>query len=445
MIKRIFFVLLGVITISHNLQAQDKDNRYSISGYVKDANTGEALIGANVYIKETLKGVQTNQYGYYSLSVEGGSITLMSSFIGFNDFIFPVVLDKDLRVNIDLKNKAIETQEVVITGDKPDQNVNSTQMGKIQLDVEQMKTMPAFLGEVDILKMIQYLPGVQSAGEGNSGYYVRGGGPDQNLILLDEAQVYNASHLFGFFSVFNADAINNVTLIKGGMPANYGGRLASVLDISLKEGNNKSFHVDGGIGPIASRLTFQGPIIKEKSSFIISARRTFIDLFLREPFVKKGSAADGNSYYFYDLNTKINYTLSEKDRLFLSGYFGRDVFNFKSADTGFKVRIPWGNATACLRWNHIFKDNLFVNTSLIFSDYKFEFGASQESFKFKIFSGVRDYNAKLDFTWFPIISHNVKFGANYIFHTFTPTSADASQGDTEFDLGTNVKHLRWWE
>lgn len=440
MLKKFTSALLTLFILAYTSAfSQEKAGRFTISGYVKDASTGEALIGANVYIKETLKGVQTNQYGYYSLSVEGGSLTLMSSFIGFNDFINPLVLDKDIRVNIDLKSKAIETQEVVITGEKPDQNVNSSQMGKVQLDVEQMKSMPAFLGEVDILKMIQYLPGVQSAGEGNSGYYVRGGGPDQNLILLDEALVYNASHLFGFFSVFNADAINNVTLIKGGMPANYGGRLASVLDISLKEGNNKEFHVDGGLGPIASRLTLQGPIKKNKSSFIISARRTFIDLFLREPFIKKGSAADGNSYYFYDLNTKINYIFSEKDRLFLSGYFGRDVFNFKSADTGFKVRIPWGNATACLRWNHIFKDNLFVNTSLIFSDYKFEFGAKQESFNFKIFSGVRDYNAKVDFTWFPRITHNVKFGVNYVYHTFTPTSADASQGDTEFDLGGNVK------
>lgn len=433
--RKIFLTAFILLLFFNHLNAQDKVQRFTISGYVKDANTGEALIGANVYVKETLKGVQTNTYGFYSFAVEGGKVTLMGSFIGFNDFMQELELSKDVRVNINLKNKAIETQEVVITGKKEDQNVNSSQMGKVQLDVEQLKTLPAFLGEVDILKSIQLLPGVQSAGEGNTGFYVRGGGPDQNLILLDEALVYNASHLFGFFSVFNSDAINNVTLIKGGMPANYGGRLASVLDISLKEGNNKSFHAEGGIGPIASRLTLQGPIQKEKSSFIVSARRTFIDLFMREPFVKKGSNAAGNTYFFYDLNTKINYQLSDKDKLYLSGYFGRDVFNFKSADTGFKFKIPWGNATASLRWNHLFSDKLFVNTSLIFTDYKFAFNASQQSFAFNIFSGVRDYNAKVDFTYFPIITHNVKFGANYTYHRFTPTSATAKQDSTEFDLG----------
>ncbi|HMR46512.1 MAG TPA: TonB-dependent receptor [Bacteroidia bacterium] len=418
------------------LNAQDKSTRFTISGYVKDASTGEALIGANVYLRETMKGVQTNTYGYYSITVDGAdSITLMSSFVGFSDFLQKMKPAKDVRLNINLRNKYIEAQEVVITAKKEDQNVNSTQMGTVQLDVEQIKTLPAFMGEVDILKTIQLLPGVQSAGEGNTGFYVRGGGPDQNLILLDEALVYNASHLFGFFSVFNSDAINNVSLIKGGMPANYGGRLASVLDISLKEGNNKEFKVEGGLGPIASRLTLQGPIQKEKSSFIVSGRRTFIDLFQRPPFVKKGSNAANNTYYFYDLNAKINYQLSDKDRLFLSGYFGRDVFNFKSADTGFKFRIPWGNATAVLRWNHLFSDKLFVNTSIIFSDYNFAFNAKQESFSFNIFSGIRDYNAKVDFNWFPIITHNIKFGVNYTYHRFTPTSAEASQDSTDFDLG----------
>ena len=291
------------------------------------------------------------------------------------------------------------------------------------------------MGEVDVLKTIQLLPGVKSAGEGNSGFYVRGGGPDQNLILLDEAVVYNASHLFGFFSVFNSDAIKNIALTKGGMPAQYGGRLASVLDISMKEGNNKEFHGDGGIGYIASRLTLEGPIVKNKSSFIISGRRTFIDLFLREPFIDKNSNFAGNSYYFYDVNAKLNYTLSQKDRLFASGYFGRDVFNFKSSQTGFKVRIPWGNATTSLRWNHLYSDKLFMNTSLIFTDYKFEFGAVQQQFDFRIFSGIRDYAAKVDFNWFPSILHNVKFGVNYTYHRFTPTNVSAKAGDVVFDLG----------
>lgn len=431
----IVFLLLSVTTY-----AQEKPTRYTLSGYVKDASSGEALIGANVYLKETMKGVQTNTYGFYSFTVDAGdSVTLMSSFIGYNDFAKRLLPNKDYRINIDLVNKFIETKEVVITGKKEDQNVSQPQMGKVQLDIEQIKSLPAFMGEVDVLKTIQLLPGVQSAGEGNTGFYVRGGGPDQNLILLDEAVVYNASHLFGFFSVFNSDAINNVSLIKGGMPANYGGRLASVLDISLKEGNNKEFKAEGGLGPIASRLTLQGPIQKDKSSFIISGRRTFIDLFQRPPFVKKGSNAANNTYFFYDLNTKINYHISDRDRIFLSGYFGRDVFNFKSADTGFRFRIPWGNATTSLRWNHLFSDKLFVNTSLIYSDYKFSFGAKQESMQLNIFSGIRDFNVKTDFTWFPVITHNVKFGINYIYHRFTPTSVEARQDSTEFDLG-GVNH-----
>lgn len=440
--RQFFFIaclFIGIAAYSQPTSTSNQGKRYTISGYVKDATTGEYLIGTNVYIKETLKGTQTNTYGFYSLSVEEGKYTLVVSFLGYIEQQMPVVLNKNIQVNIDLSNRAIETKEVIIKGEKADKNVNSTQMGKVTLDIDQIKTLPAFLGEVDVLKAIQLLPGVRSSGEGNSGFYVRGGGPDQNLILLDEAQVYNAGHLFGFFSVFNADAIKNVTLTKGGMPAQYGGRLSSVLDITMKEGNSKKYQVDGGLGPIASRLTVQGPIKKDTASFIISARRTFVDLFLRKPFVKEGSAAEGNSYYFYDLNTKINWRLSQKDRLFLSGYFGRDVFTFKSKDTGFKVRIPWGNATASLRWNHLFSDKMFLNTSLIFSDYNFSFAAEQEQFEFKIFSGVRDYNAKIDFNYFPIINHNVKFGANYIFHRFTPTGVQARSGDVEFDLGGVVR------
>lgn len=428
----IFYVLILFCAVS--VSAQDV-KRYTISGYVKDTSSGEYLIGANVYIKELLRGVQTNTYGFYSMSVDEGKYTLVISFVGFIEQQIPISLDKDLRLNIEMSTKAVVTKEVLITGEKLDKNVSSTQMGKVQMDIEQIKMLPAFLGEVDILKAIQYLPGVQSAGEGNSGFYVRGGGPDQNLILLDEALVYNAAHLFGFFSVFNSDAIKNVSLIKGGMPAQYGGRLASVLDISMKEGNSKKYHVEGGLGPVASRLTVQGPIKKDTASFIVSARRTFIDLFLRKPFIKEGSPAEGNSYYFYDLNTKINWKLSDKDRLFLSGYFGRDVFKFRSATTGFKVDIPWGNATASLRWNHLYSDKMFVNTSLIFSDYKFEFGAEQQQFEFRIFSGIRDYTAKVDFTYFPQIQHNVRFGAYYVYHRFTPTNATARSGDVVFDLG----------
>ncbi len=413
---------------------------FTVSGFVKDKATGEALIGCTIYIKELQKSTQTNNYGFYSLTIDSGNYNLTVIYIGYSDYQTVVQLDKAQTLNIELGYKSIETKEVVISADRVDKNVKNAQLGQVNIEIEKIKSLPAFMGEVDILKTLQLLPGVQSAGEGNAGFYVRGGGPDQNLILLDEAVVYNASHLFGFFSVFNSDAVKNMELTKGGMPAQYGGRLASVLDISMKEGNNKEYHGTGGIGYVASRFTFEGPIVKNKASFIVSARRTFLDLFLQKPFIKEGSRIEGNSYYFFDLNTKINYTISQKDRLFLSGYFGRDVFNFKSQTTGFTVKIPWGNATGSIRWNHLFSDKLFMNTSLIFSDYKFNFEADQPQFNFKIFSGIRDYNAKLDFTYFPSILHNIKFGANYIYHRFTPTNAQARSEDVVFDLGETVRY-----
>jgi len=414
-------------------------NSFTVSGYVKEEKTGETMIGTNVYIKELMKGTVTNTYGFYSLTVQKGNYTLVISYLGFTEQQIPIALENNLRVNVSLTSKMIESQEVVIEGEKPDRNVKSTEMGRTTLEVEKIKSLPSFMGEVDVLKTIQLLPGVLSAGEGNTGYYVRGGGPDQNLILLDEAVVYNASHLFGFFSVFNSDAIKNVTLIKGGMPAQYGGRLSSVLDISMKEGNMKEYHVEGGLGPIASRLTVQGPIKKDTCSFIVSARRTFVDLFLRRPFIPAGSNVEGNSYYFYDLNTKINYKLSDKDRLYLSGYFGRDVFQFKSPTSSFKVNVPWGNATACFRWNHLFSDKMFVNTSLIYTDYSFEFGGGQQEFEFKLFSGITDYTGKMDFTYYPNLKHTLRFGANYIYHVFVPSNASARSGEVVFDFGSIIR------
>jgi TonB dependent receptor/CarboxypepD_reg-like domain/TonB-dependent Receptor Plug Domain len=432
--KNLLSLLLLICCFSQGM-AQESSEKATVSGYVKDSISGESLLGATVYIKELDKGAVANTYGFFSMTIPKGEYTVIINFVGYRAKVMKLNLRSNTTLNVDMPPAYIETKEVTITGEKKDKNVQSTDMGRVELDVEKIKSLPALLGEVDILKTIQLLPGVQDAGEGNSGFYVRGGGPDQNLILLDEGVVYNAAHLFGFFSVFNPDAVKNITLTKGGMPAQYGGRLSSVLDISMKEGNMKEYHAEGGIGYIASRLTVEGPIKKDKSSFVVSGRRTFIDLFLREPFISENSNISGNSYYFYDLNTKINYILSQKDRLYLSGYFGRDVFNFKSSDTGFKVRIPWGNATTSLRWNHLFTDKLFMNTSLIFSDYKFEFGAEQQQFDFRIFSGIRDYNAKVDLTWFPNILHNVKFGGNYIYHRFTPTNAYARSGDVVFDLG----------
>ena len=407
-------------------------NQYTISGYVQDNASGESLIGVSIYDQENFKGTASNQYGFYSLTLKEGNYVIVYSFIGYKSVTKNITLNKNIRLNIGLNSDAIITEEIIITGEKLDKNVSSSNMSQVKLDVGNIKKLPVILGEVDILKSAQLLPGIQSGGEGNSGLYVRGGGPDQNLILLDEAIVYNAAHLFGFFSVFNADAIKDINIIKGGMPAEYGGRLSSVLDITMKDGNNKEYKADGGIGLLSSRLTIQGPVQKEKSSFIISGRRTYVDV-LSKPFISEDNAFNGSGYYFYDLTTKINYRISDKDRLYLSGYFGRDVFNFANDDNGFAIKIPWGNATTSLRWNHLFNSKLFMNTSLIFSDYRFEFNIAQQDFELKIFSGINDWNTKVDFLYQPNQRHTVKFGTNYTYHEFTPGNASGRAGDVVFE------------
>ena len=431
--KKILFNLLFLTCLSSYAQT-----KYTISGYVQESETGENLIGVSIYDKNTFKGTVTNQYGFYSLTLEEGNYEIIYSFIGLQSITKKVNLNNDIRINISLKNDAIITEEVIVTGEKLDKNVSSSKMSQVKIEVNNIKQLPVILGEVDVLKSAQLLPGITSNGEGSSGLYVRGGGPDQNLILLDEAVVYNASHLFGFFSVFNADAIKDINIIKGGMPAEYGGRLSSVLDISMKDGNNKKYQADGGIGLLSSRLTLQGPIQKEKSSFILSGRRTYIDV-LSQPFLNREdpetgepNAFAGSGYYFYDLTTKINYRISDKDRLYLSGYFGRDVFSFANSDNGFAIEIPWGNATGSLRWNHLFNDKLFMNTSVIFSDYRFEFNLAQSDFEFKIFSGINDWNTKVDFLYQPNQRHTIKFGTNYTYHIFTPGNATGRSGDVEF-------------
>jgi outer membrane receptor protein involved in Fe transport len=304
-------------------------------------------------------------------------------------------------------------------------------MGKLDLSINQIKAVPALLGEVDLLKTIQLLPGIRNAGEGSAGLYVRGGGADQNLILLDDAVVYNTGHLFGFFSIFNSDAINNVSIIKGGMPAQYGGRLSSVLDISMKEGNDKKLQVDGGIGLIASRFSIQGPLKKNKSSFILSARRTYVDA-LSKLFLKKTSQYYGSGYYFYDLNAKVNYSFSRKDRIYLSGYFGRDVFDFVNGRQSLKVNVPWGNSTGTFRWNHVFNNKLFGNTTIVYNDYKFKFDAEQNDFDITLSSGIKDITVKQDMDLYHFAGHKVKFGALYTYHTFTPSVLTGKQGTTEF-------------
>ncbi len=431
MIKKITYLLLllPIFGIAQN---------FTISGYVKDKSNGESAIGANVYVKEGLQGTATNVYGFYSLTLPKGKYRFVCSYLGYITFNDTITLTKNISKNISLEPQGKELNEVEVTGEKTDANVQSTQMSAVQLDMVQIKKLPAFMGEVDILKTIQLIPGVKSSGDGNSGFYVRGGGPDQNLILLDEATVYNASHLLGFFSVFNGDAIKNVNLIKGGMPAQYGGRLSSVLDISMKEGNSQKVQVEGGIGIIASRLTIQGPIKKDKASFIFSARRTYIDV-LSKPFIKPGSDFAGTTYYFYDLNGKINWQISNKDRIFFSSYFGRDAFKFKDVNSNFSAKVLWGNATACLRWNHLFNSKLFSNLSLVYTNYDFSFTAAQSNFELTLFSGIKDWNAKYDVVYIPNPRQTIKAGLNYIHHTFTPSNVSAKQGENTFDFGKIVR------
>ena len=411
---------------------------HTLSGYVKDSKTGEALIGVSILVEKESKGVTTNLYGYYSISLDAGLYDVKYSYVGYSSVVKNVQFSNNIRLNIELSESQDILDEVLVEAKQSDENTKGTQMGKIDLSMDKIKTIPAFMGEVDVLKTIQFLPGVSSGGEGNTGFYVRGGGPDQNLILLDEATVYNASHLFGFFSVFNADAIKNVSLIKGGMPSNYGGRLSSVLDITMKDGNYKSFQADGGIGVIASRLTLQGPIKEDTASYIISGRRTYIDV-LAEPFIPETSPSKGSGYYFFDLTAKINWRLSDKDRLYLSSYFGRDIFSFKNQDLDFVFNVPWGNATASLRWNHLFSDKLFVNTTAVFTDYNFAFEGGSNGFNFRLASGIRDLNFKQDYTYYHSSLHNIKFGWNYTFHRFVPSSLSASSGDVEFNTIDEVK------
>lgn len=426
----IFFIYFSLVSVN----AQ----KYTISGYVSDEKTGESLIGSSVFVTNPIRGTTTNTYGFYSLTLDKGEYNLNVKFIGYDDFNLKLDLNSNKNINIKLNPSSLNLREVVISGEKIDRNIQNTEMGTFNLPVEIIKSIPALFGEVDILKTIQLKPGIQSGGEGTTGFFVRGGGPDQNLMLLDEAVVYNASHLFGFFSVFNADAIQNVEVHKGNMPANYGGRLASVLDISMKDGNNKNYKSQGGIGLISSRLTVEGPIKKDTSSFIISGRRTYIDI-LTKPFIKKTSPFKGSSYYFYDLNTKINYKLSDKDRIFVSAYLGKDVFNFGDNNNNFSNSMDWGNTTAVARWNHLFNQKLFANTSLIYSKYNFNFGVDQDQYQMKMTSGIEDINMKVDFTYLPNYKHNIKFGANYIFHTFTPNNISAKTSGIDLDLGPDIK------
>jgi hypothetical protein len=364
MLRLAIFIIFSIQFIPSLVKGQAY---YTISGYVRDTANGEDLVGATLYVPELKKGTATNEYGFFSLSLPEGNYQLQISYVGFATKILSIDLQKNMSLNLGLGTNTVQTEEVVVTTERADRNVRSTEMSRAELTAERIKTLPVVLGEPDVLKAITLLPGIKSGGEGNTGFYVRGGGPDQNLILMDEAVVYNPSHLLGFMSVFNTDAIKKAEIIKGGMPANYGGRLSSILNVHMREGNNQKMAVSGGIGLIASRLTIEGPIQKSKSSFIVSGRRTYIDA-LAKPFLKGDQK--GNGYYFYDFNLKLNYIISPKDKIFLSGYFGRDKFVFRSPrNTDIVFRVSWGNSIASLRWNHVFNPKLFVNTALVYNRY----------------------------------------------------------------------------
>ena len=426
--KRSGFIVLFFFLVTTSVFAQKK---YTVSGYIKDAESGETVIAANIVVKSK-SGILSNQYGYWSVTLVEGAHQIIASHVGYKPAIISINLTKDTTINIALQNGTNLSETVVVTSSKRENNIKAAQMGKISLPIDQIKGVPAFMGEVDLLKVVQLLPGVRNAGEGSSGIYVRGGGPDQNLIMLDDAVVYNTGHLFGFFSIFNADAIKNVSLIKGGMPAQYGGRLSSVLDVSMKEGNNQKFQTEGGTGLIASRFSVQGPIKKDKASFIISGRRTYIDA-LTKPFVNKESQFAGSGYYFYDLNAKINYKFNEKDRLYMSGYFGRDVFTFSNNKQSLKVNIPWGNATGTIRWNHVFNRKLFANTTGVYNDYNFTFKGIQNNFEIKLASGIRDLTIKQDYDYYPASNHKLKFGWLYTYHRFTPSVVSGRQDSIVFN------------
>ena len=429
----------------------------TVSGYLTDKSSGEVIIGATIYNAKTYEGTATNAYGFYSLTMDTGMVSLVFTYQGFKTENIDTLLDKNISLNVSLE-EGVEINAVVINVDENNSISESSQMSEINVPIKQIKRMPAILGEPDLIKTLQLLPGVQSGGEGSAGFYVRGGSPDQNLILLDGAPLYNASHLFGFFSTFNPDAINNVSLIKGGFPARYGGRLSSVLDISMKEGNLKKWTKEGSIGLISSRITVQGPIIKEKMSFILSARRTYYDL-LAAPFIALSTDGDVSSvFYFYDFNAKLNYKISDKDRVYLSVYNGKDKFGanykeiYQNTENKSEASIWWGNITSTLRWNHVINQKLFMNTSLIYSKYKFNVGskdeinysefstgnAIKETFEIDYFSGIDDFGGKVDFDWIPTSNHLVKFGTGITQHKFSTGIISVSYEDNYSSMDSAI-------
>jgi len=398
-------------------------SRFTISGFVYEKGSRESMPGVNIYVPGTTIGTVSNSYGFYSLTLPTGEWEVAFSFVGYQVRQFEIVLDKNIELNVEL-DPTIELEAVEIRADMPKQSSRSAQMSVVEIPIKQIKAIPALLGEKDALKVIQLMPGVQKGSEGTSGLYVRGGGPDQNLIILDDATVYNAYHLFGFFSLFNGDAIKSIELTKGGFPARYGGRLSSVLEIVMKDGNKEKISGEAGIGVLSSRLVLEGPIVKNKSSFLVSARRTYYDILAR-PFIPSDV---GFGLYFYDLTAKANWEINSKNKVYLSGYFGKDKFS-GSEEYGndyYESGLFWDNATTTLRWNSVLSHNLFSNLSLIFSNYRFKIYALEEynnnSFELSYRSGIRDFGLKYDFSWQPLSMLTVRYGLNSVWHSFNPSA-----------------------
>ena len=418
------FILL---CLSFAISAQQT---FTLSGYVRDAKTGEELIGA--IINATGKSAVTNAYGFYSITLASGEFDLKIQYMGYKPATRQINLTQSQSLDFNLTDAGNELKEIIVSANRPNNNITQLQMGMQKLNTKEISNIPVLFGEKDIMKTIQLLPGIKSAGEGNSGFNVRGGAVDQNLILLDEATVYNASHLMGFFSTFNSDAIKDVSVFKGNEPAEYGGRLSSAIDIKTRDGNDKNYGISGGIGLISSRLNVEGPIVKDKGSFTISARRTYADMFLK---LSKDTTLNKATLYFYDLNAKANYRIDTKNRIFLSGYFGRDVLGF-----GDNFGINWGNVTGTIRWNHLFSDKMFSNTSIIYSNYDYKISIKRNS-QLNIISRIQDFGLKQDFQYYTSPISTIKYGINSVYHNIIP-GVITSDSIADFRKLTN-KHA--WE
>ena len=439
-----FLIFLGVFAFAQ---------KTTIHGYITDRATGERILGTSIIVTNTNTGTTSNNYGFYSITVPkaNDSIEVSYSFVGYQPQQYKFLAKENKRLDVLLSTNSI-LEEVIVSSSRKINMVTSSQMSTIQLNQEQIKNLPSMLGEADVLRTVQLLPGIQAGNEGNVGFYVRGGGADQNLILLDGVPVYNAMHLFGFFSVFNSDVLQTVDVIKGGFPARYGGRLSSVLDIRMKEGNNQEFHGEGGMGLLAARLMLEGPIKKGKSSYMISGRRTYADLYMR-PLIKslnnKGAEA---GYYFYDLNTKVNFYLGKKDHLYFSGYFGKDRFDGNVNDFNsdsllaknnhYKATMEWGNSTALVRWNHEFTRNLFCNMTFNYTKYQFNLSNEQNVLQttgvnavyYQAYSsGIEDKSLRIDLDYLPNPNHFVKFGTSATWHNFSPGAFQTQITNTSYN------------